>query len=52
MYDMVLEWIDPKNLQEYSDQTAINTASYADADDLATCSADPQAEYIQQLQGK
>jgi hypothetical protein len=52
---MVLEWINPKNrqlhvnenLQEYSDQTAINAAPSAYADDLATCSAGPQTEYIQ-----
>jgi hypothetical protein len=57
---MVLEWIDPKNrtlhvnknLREYSDQTAINAAPCAYADDLITCSADPQVEYIQQLQAK
>jgi hypothetical protein len=57
---MVLEWIDPKNrklhedknLQDYSNKTARDTASHAYADDLATCSAGPQAEYMQQLQAK
>jgi hypothetical protein len=62
LYDMVLEWIDPKsrhlhvnkNLREYSEQTAINAAlyAYANVDDLATCSAGPQAKYMQQLQTK
>jgi hypothetical protein len=55
---MILEWIDPKNrklhenedLQKYSDITAINDAPYAYIDDLATCSAGPQAEDMQQLQ--
>jgi hypothetical protein len=58
LYDMILEWIDPKNrklhenedLQEYSDQTAINAAPYAYADNPVTCSAGPEAEYVQQLQ--
>jgi hypothetical protein len=58
LYNMVLKWIDSKNrklhenkdLQEYSDETAIHAAPYAYADDLATCSAGPQAEYTQQLQ--
>jgi hypothetical protein len=42
-----------KNLQEYSDQAAINTAiieqSDAYIDNLTACSASPQAEYLQQL---
>jgi hypothetical protein len=53
LYDMLLEWIDPKNrylhvnenLREYSDKTAINAAPYAYGDDLATCSAGPQAKW-------
>jgi hypothetical protein len=57
---MVLKWIDPKNrkfhedknLREYSNETARDAVSYAYADDLATCSAGPQAEYMQQLQVK
>jgi hypothetical protein len=60
LYDMVLESIDPKNkklhkdesLQEYINEIARDAALYAYADDLATCSAGPQAEYTQQLQAK
>jgi hypothetical protein len=39
-----------QDLQEFSNQTAINATPYAYADNLATCSANPQAEYMQQLQ--
>jgi hypothetical protein len=57
---MVLKWIDPKNrkhhedetLREYSNETARDSAPYAYADDLATCSAGLQVEYMQQLQAK
>jgi hypothetical protein len=57
---MVLEMIDPKkrklhedeNLQEYTNETAKDAASYAYTDNLATCSAGLQVEYIQQLQVK
>jgi hypothetical protein len=60
LYDMVLEWIDPRNkklykdenLQEYNDTKAKDTAPYAYADDLATSSAGPQAKCMQQLQEK
>jgi hypothetical protein len=52
LYDMLLKWIDSKNrnlhedknLREYSNETARDAAIYAFADDLATCSAGPQAE--------
>jgi hypothetical protein len=57
---MILEWIDPKNrklyedenLREYSNETGRDAAPYAYADNLATCSAGSQAEYIQQLQAE
>jgi hypothetical protein len=57
LYNMVLEWIVPKNrklhedenLREYSDKTARDAAPYAYADDLTTCSAGPQAQYMQQI---
>jgi hypothetical protein len=60
LYDMVLEWIDPKNthlhmnenLLEYSDKIARDAALFAYADDLATCYAGPRAKYMQQLQAK
>jgi len=58
LYDMVLEWIDPRNRhlhvnednQAYSDRTAQDAVPFAYADDLATCASGPQAEYLQQLQ--
>jgi hypothetical protein len=54
LYDMVLEWIDPKNrklledenLREYSKEKARVAATYAYADDLATCSANPHKRNI------
>jgi hypothetical protein len=57
---MVLKWIDPmnrklhedENLREYSNKSARDAASYAYADDLATCSAGLQVEYMQQMQAK
>jgi hypothetical protein len=53
-----ITWIDPtnkklhedENLREYGNETANEAAPYAYEDDLATCSAVPQAEYMQQLQ--
>jgi hypothetical protein len=49
LYDMLLEWIDPKNrnlhviknLREHSDDRARDVAPFVYADNLATCSAAP-----------
>jgi hypothetical protein len=60
LYDMVLEWIDLKNrhlhvnenLRVYSDETARDAAPFTYADDLATVSGGPFAEFLRQLQEK
>jgi hypothetical protein len=41
-----------ENLREYSNKTTRDAALYAYTDDLATCSAGPQAKCMQQLQAK
>jgi len=60
MYDMLLEWIDPRNRHlhtaegdlDYSDEDAEQAKLNAYADDLGTATAGPRAEYMQQLQAK
>ena len=57
LYDILLEWIDPRNrhlhqdetLEPYDDRTAQDSAPFAYADDLATCSSGIKAQYMQQL---
>jgi hypothetical protein len=57
---MILEWIvlknrklhEDENLRKYSNKTARDNAPYVYADNLANCSADLRAEYMQQLQAK
>jgi hypothetical protein len=58
LYDILLEWIDPRNrhlhvdenLEAYDDVTARDAAPFAYADDLATISSGTKGEYMLQLQ--
>ena len=58
LYDILLEWIDPKNRHlhkaerhlNYSQNDIDHTQMDAYADDLATITGGPNAEYMQQLQ--
>jgi len=56
LYDILLDWIDPRNrhqekeLEEYSDADANAAIPYAYADDLATVAAGPRADYLHQKQ--
>jgi hypothetical protein len=58
LYDILLEWIDPRNrhlhvdeqLEPYDEVAAQSAAPVAYADDLTTCSSGPKAQYLQQLQ--
>ena len=57
MYDILLEWIDPKNMQLHSDEVdlaytmedAVATKLNAYADDLGTLTAGPKRVYMQQV---
>ena len=57
LYDILLEWIDPANRHlhvaerdiHYTDEDITHTKLNAYADDLATLTGGPRAEYMQQL---
>jgi len=59
LYDILLEWIDPRNTHlhvdealEYTADDARNATPYAYADDLATMTCGDKAEYMQGLQAQ
>jgi hypothetical protein len=58
LYDILLEWIDPANYNlrkakvdlDYNQDDIEHTQIIAYADDLATVTGSPRAEYMQQIQ--